>query len=50
MQSQALRYNIYMTKALQEALAVVSELSDDAQDVVADQLMRLVHVTSQDED
>jgi hypothetical protein len=39
-----------MTKALQQAFAVVSELSDDAQDAVADQLMRLVHVDSQDED
>jgi len=39
-----------MTKALQEAFAATSELSDDAQDAIADQLMRLVHMDSLDED
>jgi hypothetical protein len=41
---------IYMTKALQEAFAAASELSDDAQDAIADQLMRLVHMDTLDED
>jgi hypothetical protein len=39
-----------MTKTLQEAFSVVRQLSDDEQDTIAGQLMRLIELRSLDQD